>query len=88
METVRFDRPERVAFRLVRGPVPHVIERFQLTEHQGGTQLAYDTTVRWRLTCGGLVSGAPAWSPAAGGPAVAGSLAAVKDEAERRARGR
>jgi len=26
VETVRFDRPERVDFRLVRGPVPHVQE--------------------------------------------------------------
>ena len=26
VETVRFERPERISFRLVRGPVPHVIE--------------------------------------------------------------
>jgi hypothetical protein len=30
VETVRFSRPERVDFRLVRGPVPHVVERFML----------------------------------------------------------
>jgi len=32
VETVRFERPERVAFRLVRGPVPHVLETFELRE--------------------------------------------------------
>jgi hypothetical protein len=42
VETVRFTRPERVDFRLVRGPVPHVVEAFVLTERPaGGTLLAY-----------------------------------------------
>src|SRR5918992_2453560 len=42
VETVRFTRPERVDFRLVRGPVPHVLEAFVLTEQPaGGTVLAY-----------------------------------------------
>jgi hypothetical protein len=43
VETVRFSRPERVDFRLVRGPVPHVVEAFVLTEQAGGarTRLAY-----------------------------------------------
>src|SRR4029453_16795548 len=36
VETVRFARPERVEFRLVRGPVPHVVEAFELTEQAGG----------------------------------------------------
>jgi hypothetical protein len=36
VETVRFTRPERVNFRLVRGPVPHVVEVFVLTEQAGG----------------------------------------------------
>ena len=41
VETVRFTRPERVDFRLVRGPVPHVVEAFVLTEQPaGGTLLA------------------------------------------------
>jgi len=31
VETDCFTRPERVDFRLVRGPVPHVVERFTLT---------------------------------------------------------
>src|SRR5215217_2963241 len=43
VETVRFTRPERVDFRLVRGPVPHVVEAFELTEDNGGagTRLTY-----------------------------------------------
>jgi hypothetical protein len=32
VETVVFQRPSSVRFRLMRGPVPHVIERFELTE--------------------------------------------------------
>ena len=41
LETVTFDRPRRVAFQLVRGPVPHVVEEFILTEHDGATRLEY-----------------------------------------------
>jgi hypothetical protein len=83
VETVRFSRPERVDFRLVRGPVPHVVERFVLTEHGGGTRLSYDGELgtdlgrlgqRW----GDLV--AARWNRA-----VAESFDAVKAEAERRA---
>jgi hypothetical protein len=31
LETVRFQPPERIDFRLVRGPVPHLSESFHLT---------------------------------------------------------
>src|SRR5215472_6663064 len=31
VETVTFDRPHKVSFRLIRGPVPHVVEEFTLT---------------------------------------------------------
>ena len=41
VETVRFERPERVHFRLVRGPVPHVVEEFVLRETADGTELEY-----------------------------------------------
>jgi len=41
VETVRFSPPERVDFRLVRGPVPHVVERFVLREVPEGTELEY-----------------------------------------------
>ena len=55
VETVRFTRPERVDFRLVRGPVPHVVEAFVLTEQAGGagTRLAYDGEIGADLWLGG-----------------------------------
>jgi hypothetical protein len=37
VETVRFEPPGRIEFRLVRGPVPHVLETFELTETPDGT---------------------------------------------------
>lgn len=83
VETVRFTRPERVDFRLVRGPVPAVTESFTLTEHDSGTRLVYEgelATDLWRAGqwWGDLV--APRWEAT-----VAASLAAVRQEAERRA---
>ena len=85
VETVRFTRPERVDFRLVRGPVPRVVEAFTLAEQPGGagTLLAYQGELAadlWRLGqwWGRLV--ADRWEQT-----VAASLAAVKAEAERRA---
>jgi len=85
VETVRFTPPERVDFRLVRGPVPHVVEAFVLTEQAGGagTRLAYDGEIGADLWLLGqrwceLVAGR--WEQT-----VAASLAAVKAEAERRA---
>jgi hypothetical protein len=41
LETVRFERPERVRFRLVRGPVPYVAETFELHATADGTDLEY-----------------------------------------------
>ncbi|MGA5442343.1 SRPBCC family protein [Streptomyces griseoincarnatus] len=83
VETVRFTRPQRVDFRLVRGPVPAVTESFTLTGHGPGTRLAYEgelATDLWRAGqwWGGLV--APRWEAT-----VASSLAKVRQEAERRA---
>ena len=82
LETVRFEPPERVDFRLVRGPVPYVVEQFVLRETTGGTELAYSGelgTDFWWLGrgWGGLV--APRWEAA-----VRQSLSAIKAEAERR----
>jgi hypothetical protein len=42
VESVTLERPERIGFRLLRGPVPHVVERFELAERDGGTELAYE----------------------------------------------
>lgn len=84
VETVRFERPERIAFRLLRGPVPHVVETFELKPRDGGgTALVYEGelgTDLWRL---GSLWGervARSWEGA-----VATSLAGIKEEAERRA---
>jgi Polyketide cyclase / dehydrase and lipid transport len=83
LETVRFTRPERVDFRLVRGPVPHVVERFTLTATETGTTLNYQGELAadlWRLgqLWGDLV--ADRWEGA-----VATSLEVIKTEAEHRA---
>ena len=85
LETVRFERPNRIDFRLVRGPVPHVVEHFLLHDRAGRTtveyagQLGTDLWVvgRW---WGELVG--RAWEAA-----VDASLRSVRAEAERRAAG-
>ena len=82
VETVRFDHPDRIDFRLVRGPVPHVAETFQLDEDGDGTVLVYTGelgTDLWRL---GLLWGdlvAAKWEAT-----VQTSLETVTVEAERR----
>lgn len=84
VETVRFSRPERVDFRLVRGPVPQVSESFVLSGHASGTRLVYEGrmgTDLWRLGQWWGAAVAARWEAT-----VAASLASVKEEAERRAR--
>jgi hypothetical protein len=83
LETVRFERPERIDFRVVRGPVPHVVESFVLEVEEGGTRLTWEGelgTDFWVLGSwwGDLV--ARSWEKA-----VRLSLEAVVAEAERRA---
>jgi hypothetical protein len=41
VESVRFEPPERISFRHLRGPVPHALEAFELFEHEGSTELVY-----------------------------------------------
>ena len=41
VETVTFDPPDAIGFRLVRGPVPHVAETFDARGDPGGTRLTY-----------------------------------------------
>ena len=41
VETVRFERPNRVSFRLVTGPVPHVLETYTLNPTPEGTAFTY-----------------------------------------------
>jgi hypothetical protein len=41
VETVTLDPPNRMGFRLLRGPVPHVTETFAFDETADGTRLTY-----------------------------------------------
>ena len=86
VEAVRFEPPERIHFRLVRGPVPHLSEAFELAETDSGTALTWrgelgtdfgPVGARW----GTLV--ARTWARA-----VARTVATVKAEAERHRAGR
>lgn len=83
VETVRFERPHRVSFRLVRGPVPHVVETYELRAVADGTEFVYAGelgTDGWRL--------GQWWGDRVAAPwerAVASSLDLVQAEAERRA---
>jgi hypothetical protein len=84
VETVTFDRPRRVAFRLVRGPVPHVSEEFTLTKRGDATTLGYTRELGTDFgTAGQWWAGkvAAAWEAA-----VRASLTSIKTEAERRCR--
>lgn len=84
IETVRFERPGRVEFRLVRGPVPHVVEHFELREVEEGTELDYGGelgTDLWALGRWWGSAVADRWEAT-----VRHSLDAIKNEAERRAR--
>lgn len=84
LETVRFERPERIDFRLVRGPVPHLAESFLLSARGSATELRWEGelgTDLWAIGAwwGGRV--ALAWTRA-----VEASLNEIACEAERRAR--
>ena len=84
VETVRFERPGRVDFRLVRGPVPHVAESFELEPVEAGTQLTWQGELGTDFWAVGRWWGkqvARTWERA-----VRHSLAAVAAEAERRTR--
>ena len=84
VETVRFEAPSRVAFRLVRGPVPLVTETFALEDAAGGgTDFTYTGELGTDFWAVGAWWGdrvAESWERA-----VEHSLAGIKDEAERRA---
>ena len=84
LETVRFERPDRVDFRVVRAPVPHVVESFLLTESEEGTVLCWQGelgTDFWALGRWWGHRVALAWERA-----VDASFESIANEAERRAR--
>jgi hypothetical protein len=84
LETVTFDRPHRIAFRLVRGPVPQLTEEFTLTEHDGATRLDYSGELGTDFGSAGQWWAdrvATAWEAA-----VRASFTGIQAEAERRAK--
>lgn len=86
VETVRFERPNRISFRLVRGPVPHLTETYQLAETPEGTQFTYSGELGadlWQLGQWWADRVAEPWQRT-----VAHSLDSIQAEAERRAHGR
>lgn len=85
VETVRFERPHRVHFRLVRGPVPHVTETFELLAVGDGTEFVYSGELGTDLWAVGSWWGdvvATRWERA-----VELSMASIKTESERRCAG-
>ena len=84
LETVRFDPPERVHFRLVRGPVPYVVETFVLGDSGDDTELEYAGELGTDLWGLGRLWGAAVartWEAT-----VEASLESIRVEAERRAK--
>jgi hypothetical protein len=85
VETVRFERPGRIDFRVVRGPVPHVREAFLLYDEEPGTRLRWEGEIGTDFWAAGEWWGgrvARQWERA-----VRRSIASVTAEAERRASG-
>jgi hypothetical protein len=81
VETVRFERPERIDFRVVRGPIPHLVESFLLYEEQPGTRLRWEGELGTDFWAAGEWWGqrvARQWERA-----VQRSVAAITAEAER-----
>ncbi|MEP6761050.1 MAG: SRPBCC family protein [Sporichthyaceae bacterium] len=92
VETVRFSRPERIEFRLLRGPVPYVVEAFDLEELDAVTDPDGTAPSRTLVTYSGQL-GTDFWGlggwwgalvSASWESTVAASLAAARVEAERR----
>ncbi len=82
VETVRFERPERIHFRLVRGPVPHVRESFILETTDSGSTLTWEGELGTDFGRLGALWGdvvARSWEKA-----VRSSMKAIIREAERR----
>ncbi|MGH3496836.1 MAG: SRPBCC family protein [Nocardioidaceae bacterium] len=86
VETVTFTPPERIDFRLVRGPVPYVAETFELEETASGTRLNYTGELGTDLGALGQ-----RWGDVVGRSWVATvrrSLETIRAESERRSAGK
>ena len=84
LETVRFQRPDRIDFRLVRGPVPYLAESFLLSPRGAGAELRWQGEVGTDLWAVGEWWGrrvARVWSHV-----VQTSMHEIAAEAERRAK--
>jgi hypothetical protein len=85
LETITFDRPHTIGFRLVRGPVPCITEEFTLAEEAGTTRLDYRGELGTDFGIAGqwwAARVAAAWEAA-----VRSSLESIRtEEAERRVR--
>jgi Polyketide cyclase / dehydrase and lipid transport len=82
VETVHFERPDRINFRLVRGPVPHVRETFDLEAAENGSTLTWKGELGTDYGALGALWGdvvARSWENA-----VRSSMKAITSEAERR----
>jgi hypothetical protein len=81
VETVRFERPERIHFRLVRGPVPYVRESFILEDADRGSTLTWEGELGTDFGRLGMLWGdvvARSWERA-----VRSSMKAIISESER-----
>jgi hypothetical protein len=83
VETVRFERPSAIHFRLLRGPVPYVVETFELNASAVGTNFRYTGAIGadfWFLGSWWTRIVGARWEGA-----VDQSLVEIAKEAERRA---
>lgn len=87
VEAVRFEPPSLITFRLLQGPVPHVVEEFLLEERDSSTTLTYrgqmgaDLWLPGSLYVRKLVK--PIWEGT-----VSDTLEQIKQGAEKRAEAR
>jgi len=84
VEVIGFERPERIRFRHLHGPVPHAVEAFELTEEDGGTTIRYSGELGIDFFALGRIAGrrwvVPQWERV-----VRGHLEGVREGAEARA---
>lgn len=88
VEVISFERPKRIGFRHLHGPVPHALEAFELDDEGGRTRLSYGGELGIDFFVLGRIAGrrwvVPQWERV-----VRAHLEEVRGSAEQRAeRGR